>query len=395
MRDDLVEARRQQGTRGNRHQPVAAFLVVGQARRLALGSDHRQPRAMPVAIDLGRSNEWQDVHSGQPAEPDKRFRQNASFKFELRRWRRMLELAPAALPIDRARRVRPVRRRRHDFEETALRIAFLDALKLDADRLARQHALDEDSQRSVMRQPLAAMDQLVDLDEDAFVGLSDLGGHSEMSLTLKAGDAAWAPRYSVGRTAGSARLRRRNAPLSGAARRQDPILERPLAELIELAVLDPIQQRRHQKLRIPQAKPLGLAQHEVHFVADFEHRGKMHEVGFRPLPIPSRFVDEAGNEPLVLAREIDHAAVGVRQQRDRGNLKKERMHTLAEGYHPSLDGAEKCSRRLTATSETNMTPEYRSKIGFKPARIGSTFSCGTTVISITRLSISLNIGWAV
>src|SRR5207245_6961521 len=74
---------------------------------------------------------------------------------------------------------------------------------------------------------------------------------------------------------------------------------------------------------------------------------------------------------------------------------KERMHTLAEGYHPSLDGAEKCSRRLTATSETNMTPEYRSKIGFKPARIGSTFSCGTTVISITRLSISLNIGWAV
>src|SRR5438093_95085 len=228
MRDDLVEARRQQGTRGNRHQPVAAFLVVGQARRLALGSDHRQPRAMPVAIDLGRSNEWRDVHSGQPAEPDKRFRQNASFEFELRRWRRMLELAPAALPIDRARRVRPVRRRRHDFEETALRIAFLDALKLDADRLARQHALDEDSQRSVMRQPLAAMDQLVDLNEEAFVGLSDLGGHSEMSLTLKAGDAAWAPGLpvapgmqrvpSVGRTAGSAGLRRRNAQLYWAMR---------------------------------------------------------------------------------------------------------------------------------------------------------------------------------
>src|SRR5437867_12212676 len=117
---------------------------------------------MPVAIDLGRSNEWRDDHSGEPAEPDTRFRQDASFELELRRWRRMLELAPAALPIDRARRVRPVRRRRHDFEETALRIAVLDALKLDADRLARQHAFDEDSHRSVMRLPLPAMDQLVD-----------------------------------------------------------------------------------------------------------------------------------------------------------------------------------------------------------------------------------------
>ena len=81
-----------------------------------------------------------------------------------------------------------------------------------------------------------------------------------MSLTLKAGDAAWAPRYSVGRTAGSAGLRRRNAQLYWAMRWQDPRaagdktrLQRPLAELIELAVLDPIQQRRHQQLRIPQA----------------------------------------------------------------------------------------------------------------------------------------------
>src|SRR5437879_13328513 len=121
----------------------------------------------------------------------------------------------------------------------------------------------------------------------------------------------------------------------------------------------------------------------------------MHEVSFRPLPITPGILLAAVNEPLTVAREIDHSTVRVSQQRDRGDLKKERMHTLAEACHPSLDGAEKCSRRLTATSETNMTPEYRSKIGFKPARIGSTFSCGTTVISITRLSISLNIGWAV
>src|SRR5437016_2770447 len=233
-----------------------------------------------------------------------------------------------------------------------------------------------------------------------------------MSLTLivgwrrcrrmRAGDTAWAPRCSAGRTAGSAGLRRRNAQLRWAMRGQDPRApgakirsQRSLAELVELAVLDPVQQRRHQQLRIPQAQPLGLAQHKVHLIADLVHRGKMHEVGFRPLPIPARFVDETGNEPFALAHEIDHPAVGVRQERDRGDLKKERMHTLAEACHPSLDGAEKCSRRLTATSETNMTPEYRSKIGFKPARIGSTFSCGTTVISITRLSISLNIGWAV
>src|SRR5207237_8807708 len=102
----------------------------------------------------------------QPAEPDKRFCKDVSLEFKLSRRRRMLELAPAALPIDRARRVRPVRRRRHDFEETALRISFFDALWLDADRLARQHALDEDRQRAVMREPFPAMDELVDLDEN-------------------------------------------------------------------------------------------------------------------------------------------------------------------------------------------------------------------------------------
>ena len=64
----------------------------------------------------------------------------------------------------------------------------------------------------------------------------------------------------------------------------------------------------------------------------------------------------------------------------------------------SLDyllSVEKYSGRLTATSETNMTPVYLSKSGFNPAKIGSTFSGETTVISITMLSISLNIGWAV
>src|ERR1700752_2857311 len=66
-----------------------------------------------------------------------------------------------------------------------------------------------------------------------------------------------------------------------------------------------------------------------------------------------------------------------------------------EPRHALLDGVAKYSRRLTATSETNMTPVYRSNSGFNPARIGSTLSCETTVISITRLSVSLNIGWAV
>src|SRR2546422_471183 len=246
-----------------------------------------------------------------------------------------------------------------------------------------------------MRQPLAAVDELVDLNEDAFVCLCFGGRHGGWSVArtfLARVTPVGGPRKSEPESSGLRRAAgKRGKPAPGPALIK---LERPLAELVELAVLDPIQQRRDQQLRIPQAQPLGLAQHEVHLIADLEHRGKVHEVRLRPLPIPPRFVDKTGDELLALAREIDHPAVGVGQQRNRGDLKKERVHTLAEACHPSLDGAEKCSRRLTATSETNMTPEYRSKIGFKPARIGSTFSCGTTVIRITRLSISFNIGWA-
>jgi hypothetical protein len=37
-------------------------------------------------------------------------------------------------------------------------------------------------------------------------------------------------------------------------------LQCAFAELVELAVLDPVQQRRDQQLRIPQAQPLGLAE---------------------------------------------------------------------------------------------------------------------------------------
>src|SRR2546422_3979141 len=235
----------------------------------------------------------------------------------------MLELAPAALPIDRARRVRPVRRRRPDFKETALRISFFDALELDADRLARQHALDEDRQRSIMRQPLAAMDQLVDLDENGFVCLCFGGRHGGWSVArtfLARVTPVGGPRKSEPESSGLRRAAgKRGKPAAGPALIK---LERPLAELIELAVLDPVQQRRDQQLRIPQAQPLGLAQHEVHLIADLEHRGKVHEVRLRPLPIPPRFVDKTGDELLALAREIDHAAVGMRQERDRGDLKK-------------------------------------------------------------------------
>ena len=45
--------------------------------------------------------------------------------------------------------------------------------------------------------------------------------------------------------------------------------------------------------------------------------------------------------------------------------------------------ATKCSRRLTATSLTNIVPECLLKRGPRPARISSTFSCGTTVKTIT------------
>ena len=51
----------------------------------------------------------------------------------------------------------------------------------------------------------------------------------------------------------------------------------------------------------------------------------------------------------------------------------------------------KYSRRLTCTSETNTTPEYRSNSGASPARIVSTHVSGTTVITMTRVFTSLNI----
>ena len=53
----------------------------------------------------------------------------------------------------------------------------------------------------------------------------------------------------------------------------------------------------------------------------------------------------------------------------------------------------KCSRRLTAVSVTNIAPECLLKSGLKPARIGSTFSSGTTVKTITWLLVSLNSRW--
>src|SRR5438445_9607924 len=70
-----------------------------------------------------------------------------------------------------------------------------------------------------------------------------------MSLTLivgwrrcrrmRAGDTAWAPRCSAGRTAGSAGLRRRNAQLRWAMRGQDPLLIPVLSAilLVEFVVI--------------------------------------------------------------------------------------------------------------------------------------------------------------
>ena len=100
-------------------------------------------------------------------------------------------------------------------------------------------------------------------------------------VTRCSGNATGAQRGAYSQVCGAATAK---GAAQRAARRQDPLREqrvprlywamrwqdprvagdrsnsqRPLAELVELAVLDPIQQRSHQQLRIPQAKPLGLA----------------------------------------------------------------------------------------------------------------------------------------
>src|SRR5436309_11380682 len=51
---------------------------------------------------------------------------------------------------------------------------------------------------------------------------------------LRAGDTAWAPRCSAGRTAGSAGPRRRNAQLHWAMRGQDPLLLSDYSKLQEI-----------------------------------------------------------------------------------------------------------------------------------------------------------------
>src|SRR5438309_9103376 len=51
------------------------------------------------------------------------------------------------------------------------------------------------------------------------------GCNAEATRCNRAGDTAWAPRCSAGRTAGSAGPRRRNAQLRWAMRGQDPLKE--------------------------------------------------------------------------------------------------------------------------------------------------------------------------
>src|SRR5213594_2302929 len=51
------------------------------------------------------------------------------------------------------------------------------------------------------------------------------GCDAKAPVAIRAGDTAWAPRCSAGRTAGSAGPRRRNAQLRWAMRGQDPLKE--------------------------------------------------------------------------------------------------------------------------------------------------------------------------
>src|SRR5437867_7959766 len=62
-------------------------------------------------------------------------------------------------------------------------------------------------------------------DEPERLQASLRGCNAEATRCNRAGDIAWAPRCSAGRTAGSAGPRRRNAPLRWAMRGQDPLKE--------------------------------------------------------------------------------------------------------------------------------------------------------------------------
>lgn len=67
---------------------------------------------------------------------------------------------------------------------------------------------------------------------------------------------------------------------------------------------------------IAKAQPFRLAQNEINFISDFEHRSKLCEVIGCLLLIPPGAMDKPAYELLLLGEEIDHAAMIVADQRE-------------------------------------------------------------------------------
>jgi hypothetical protein len=78
-------------------------------------------------------------------------------------------MTPPAHPIHRARRLHPIRRRFDDFNPTPCRVPFPHRAGPDANGFIWKDPRDEHRQRPIMGQPLAALDQLLDPDEEGFV----------------------------------------------------------------------------------------------------------------------------------------------------------------------------------------------------------------------------------
>ncbi len=88
------------------------------------------------------------------------------------------------------------------------------------------------------------------------------------------------------------------------------------AHKIQPVVFHFVNHWRDGDFRIAQPEPLRFAQNKIHFIADFKHRGEMHEVFLRTLSVPARGFNKTFHESVFACNKIHHAAMIVTDERN-------------------------------------------------------------------------------
>jgi hypothetical protein len=80
---------------------------------------------------------------------------------------------------------------------------------------------------------------------------------------------------------------------------------------VETTIFNSVQEGSNHNAWVPQSQSLYLAQGEINFVADLEHRGKVKKVIFCLLPRPVCVVHETLDELFFPCEQVHHSAVVV------------------------------------------------------------------------------------